>query len=204
MASFVEYVGLGFNCEVAYEIRRAGQSRAHFFDWASTPLLSLTEMIEARLEGARETISDDIDGMIRDDVFFHRFHGPHSAEKVAHLRRRFLHPLGKRCYVLKIDYAFPADVVRLMDALDDISPDYALVVVCEPSFHEKTVHHATFNLQIDDRVFLRPLKRFAPLEDASDSHRVSWEAIWSEFSLGRAETARTVLHADPMTVDLAA
>lgn len=189
MTGFVEYVGLGYNCEVAYQFRRVGFTRANFFDWASTPHQTVTAIIEAGFEGAREQTSDDIDGMIRDDVFYHRFHGPHSAEKVAHLTRRFLNPIGRRCYFLKADYISPAEVVRLMDALDEISTDYALVILRLSAVHYQT------SLEVAPRVFPRILHRFAPLDDASDGHYLGWEAVFAEFPLTQPASTKVNLAA---------
>ncbi len=199
MGVYAEYIGLGYNCEVAYEIRRAGQTRAQFFDWASTPVDTISQIIEARFEGAREDIEDDTDGMVRDKRFFHRFHGPHSAEKVDHLSRRFLTPIGRRCYILKADYVSPGQIVRLMDAIDDINRDYALVVV-----RTEIAQNLTCIETGDVRLQTRTLRRFAPLDDASDSHRVSWEAIWSEFQLAASDIGASMHLVDPMSVDLAA
>ena len=175
---FDEYVSLGSNCEVAFQLRRGGQTTAHFFDWASTPTCALIALLQDRFAAisADRRLDPQPDGMVLDHHYGYRFYGPYCAEKAAHLATKFLKPTGRRCYILKLAQTITKkDLRNIMRALRAINPDVTLVVLR----HAKYASRPLTMPGVADRF----LRRLAPLEDAHDGHIVSWDHVFMEFPL---------------------
>lgn len=148
---FDEYVSLGYNCEVAFQLKRLfGSDRAGFFNWRITDQPQLVALLQRRFEGILQPDKlgvGEAPGMIRDLAYHYQIHSPFASpdfladpdfsekldrerEKMDHLAERFLHPSGRRCYFFKPRFGITqAEADEVMMYLDRISPDYALVVL---------------------------------------------------------------------------
>jgi SAM-dependent methyltransferase len=191
---FDEYISLGWNCEVAFQVRRVlGRDDASFFNWGIFEIDSLISLIEARFEGTfnADAIAWDADYQLpRDHNFDFAFHGPWGFElhddpafliklqahqaKAAHLARRFLTPRGRRLYLYKPPYTMPTEKVeRLAELLAEITPDATMAIF-------RLAHESSSNAthpMLRERV----LQRAAPVDDASDGHLASWDTVFAEF-----------------------
>lgn len=151
MTDFDEYVSLGYNCEVAWQLRRAhGDDRAGFFNWRITDTSQLVALLQRRFEGLLKPDQigpGEAPGMIRDLSYHYQIHSPFETTdfasdpdfiakldlergKMSHLAERFKNPEGRRCYFLKPRFDLTqGEADEVMRCLDRCSPDYVLVVL---------------------------------------------------------------------------
>jgi len=192
---FDEYVSLGYNCEVAFQLRRAlGRDESGFFNWGIFDIDSLIALIESRFEGAfclGQRGWDESNQLARETHYRFSFHGPwrpgrplddpQFAEglvahrtKVKHLADRFPNHQGRRLYLCRPACTQPAEKVeRLAKLLSRITPDATLVLMrlsCESSSNAR-------HPMIAERI----LERAAPADAAEDGHAPSWDAVFAEF-----------------------
>jgi hypothetical protein len=173
---FDEYVSLGSNCEVAFQLDRAFPSRRkHLFDWKITPLSALLDLLESRFAGIAEAVAPgEHDGMSMDARYGFQFHNQpvhQEREKCAYLGERFMAPTGRRCYILK-PQAPPSDsdLARLRRLLDRLAHDYALVVLRRP----------------DDPVPLGPshtLRFYAPAHAANEGDEAGYDDLFVDYPI---------------------
>lgn len=192
MGPFDEYVSLGGNCEVAFQMRRAlGRDQSGICSWWFMDLPALLALLR---DGFRKILMPNNlipwpGHMVRDTAYGYCFHSPFEAEqpiddpnfadllaehreKVEHLKGRFYRPSGRRVYFLKlVQQPLDGELAELVSHLRTIGADFALVVLTvEP-----------MEADLGPEVHFRTLERFAPIEAAQDGHEPSWDRIFAEF-----------------------
>lgn len=174
---FDEYVSLGFNCEVAFQLDRVAPARRkHFFDWKITPLAALRLLLENRFADVAQTVAPgDHDGMTMDSRYGFQFHNQpvhQEREKCAYLADRFLSPDGRRCYILKPESgATERDIKDIRGLLDRFDEGYELVVLRRPddlNLAGETAHTLRF---------------FAPLHAANEGDVAAYDRLFARFPL---------------------
>ena len=136
---FDEYVSLGFNCEVAFQMRRRlGEAPAGFFNWRVADVAAICRLIQRRFA---DLMRDDMVmpganvEMRQDMLYGYEFHRtddlPAERAKMAALGQRFLDQQGRRLYLMKpYDRDLtPATLALLADHLRQIDPDHAVVLL---------------------------------------------------------------------------
>lgn len=174
---FDEYVSLGLNCEVAFQLDRVAlERRKHFFDWKITPHAALRSLLENRFAGVAATVAPgEHDGMTMDARYGFQFHNQpvhQEREKCAYLANRFLSPDGRRCYILKPESgAAERDIQALCYQLDRFDRDYKLVVLRRPNgpnLAGETVHMLDF---------------FAPVHAANEGDVAGYNRLFDRYPL---------------------
>ena len=190
-----EYISLGYNCEVAFQLQRsAHQNASSFFDWGIFELESICYLIENRF--AKILLAENLEWDSRNSLFFKRlfrysFHGPWLdgnpsddsdfyckldiyRNKCMYLSNRFLNPDRPRVYFYKNSGdVSPHLVVRIVKLLQDISSNFHLVLL-------RNAEQRILNIN-SPIVYERILNRFAPEGNARDSHVASWNKVLTEF-----------------------
>ncbi|WP_082501294.1 DUF1796 family putative cysteine peptidase [Methylobacterium sp. Leaf88] len=200
---FSEYVSLGNNCEVAFQIRRVlGRDSSSFFSWNVTPLGSLESLLRSKFSGilSRENLSIHGSGaLINDSSHHYKFHSPFADAfmgdsnfevQYEELKKKFdyltLKFLRKRTEIENVAYFYKCDehstkidfqiaVVKIRDLIAEIQGNnsFKLVFIQDEAFREED-----WGL---DNIANRYLKRLAPWADATDGHVQSWDRIFREF-----------------------
>lgn len=192
----IEFLSLGYNCEVAFQIRRRfGSEQSCFFDWGVFDIEAVLSLLESRFRGMLrpESLSwDSINQLPHDSGHGYSFHAPWGKEealsdrefskklsdhcnKAVHLAQKFLNPEHPRIYFYKQQkHCSPERLLRLSEVLQDISPASILVLLRRPQQPATTARHPI--------LLERVLKRFAPESDAKDADIASWDAVFDEFS----------------------
>lgn len=194
---FDEYVSLGWNCEGAYQIKRAlGRDDSSFFSWNVTPIDALVSLIHGRMAGAYSSTAVGWDAnwqLARESLYGFSFHGPWAAgdphadsdfdaklarhrAKAEHLAAKFFEPRGRRLYLYKPEWVDPTKTHKielLAKLLANVSPDAVLVVVREAKHLPCAARHPILCERI--------IQRQAPVTDARDADLDSWDAIFAEF-----------------------
>lgn len=174
---FNEYVSLGSNCEVAFQLDRvAPLRRKHLFDWKVTPLSALLDLLENRFAGIAESVvPGEHDGMTMDARYGFQFHNQpvhQEREKCAYLSERFMSPDGRRCYILKPQTPpSDCDLILLRRLLDRFDHDYALVVLRRPDDPASAI--------CDSHV----LRFFAPNHAANEGDEAGYDDLFASYPL---------------------
>jgi hypothetical protein len=192
---FDEYVSLGYNCEVGFQIRRIlGHDEASYFSWGIFPIDSIIALIEAKFCGVfnRDSLAWDKSHQLpRETTFDFAFHGPWHTDnptndpdferalseyrhKAAHLARKFLRPGGNRLYIYKPICTQPKEKVdRLAQLLASISPQSTMVLL---RLSYETSSNATHPMIVE-----RVLEHAAPADAVDRAHEPSWDRLFAEF-----------------------
>lgn len=198
---FDRYASLGYNCEGAFQIRRAlGRDDSNFFSWNITTFDALDSLLANRFEGIMnvENFRHHTMDLVRDLAGDYMFHSlfPHEEninysdypeivqehqEKAAYLVEKFIAAAQsddiRTCYFYKTDEADARDrSVRVRDLLLDLSEgrqNFQLVTIQTADRQESSWD--------EPMVFNRYAKRFAAIDDAHDGHVSSWDRIFAEF-----------------------
>ena len=207
------YISLGSNCEVGFQLRRwLGRDVATFFNWLVTPLDALVKVIEADFAGvyAKENLRPTGDEeMIFDAGSGLKFHsafrkelgrnlsGPRfdelyaeSAAKYAMLAQRFrtlAQSSNRVAYLVKTtDEEARHKTMAVHDVLKAHYPDHNFTLVALQTSDREEADWGEANVRN------RYLTRFADPSRAHDGHVPSWDRIFSEFPL-RAEAVKRVI-----------
>jgi hypothetical protein len=159
---FDRYVGLGLNCEVAFQVRRlSGRSDAHVFDWQLTTQESLVHVLRTdfadylrlpnlELPPDRRYVLDTATGLQFHHLFPTAIDGtivpgrmardfPRLRSRADHLIRRWRDTVASDLTVLylrrdPIDELTPANMIELRDVLRECYPAhrFALLWVRDP------------------------------------------------------------------------
>ena len=200
---FSEYVPLGWNCEVAFQLRRVlGQDIASFFSWNITPLHALESLLASRFDGILkdENLSPHGSALINDHSHDFKFHSPFASvdfradpdyaakledhrRKARHLIDKLYRPRGpeeRTAYFYKVETvedlsAMRSQLVRIRELLAALHPggSFALVVMLDQRHAEPPWG--------EPHIHNRYLKRLAPVDDATDGHVSSYDKIFREF-----------------------
>lgn len=194
--SFASWVSLGFNCEVAFQFRRAlGADSSSFFSWNITeiePLLAVLAGDFSNILLDHNVEAHPGDGLIIDHAYGYRWHGffttprpqddPAFAErmeeqraKASHLVKKFRTAVGgRRCYFYKPrETILPEQAAKLVEALKAYGDNHELVIVRSREFADRPLGVSG--------LYERFLDRVAPDHDATDGHVQSWDRIFQEF-----------------------
>jgi hypothetical protein len=202
-ALYSEYVSLGYNCEVGFQIRRVlGREDSSFFNWNITHMAQLKSLLASRFSGILkpDNLEQHADGgLVLDKSHGHLFHSPFATpnpfeddkfeahleeyrNKTNYLIDKFYDVSGKRrCYFYKSEVDVDRkDCTYVRDELAKLgNDDFSLVILRHRDLTEDPWG--------EDQIYLRYLRRLAPWDDAADGHIDSWDAVFREFP-----------HRDPM------
>lgn len=194
MRTFDEYVSLGGNCEVAFQLRRLlGRDSSSFFSWLFVDLDQVNALLGNRFAGILrpENLGRWPGGMVLDQAYGYKFHSPFATEepqadpefeqKLADHRSKAEYLIDKLNQPARRAYFFkPMEPLTSPDGLEElrshlaaIGGDFALILLTEQPL----------NFELGDRIFNRTLERFAPYDNATDGHEPSWDRVFSEFPL---------------------
>ena len=201
---FDEYVSLGFNCEIAFQLqRRLGREPAGFFNWRITEadaLLSLlrsdfADLLRPEAIGPGENVA-----MLTDRTHGYQLHVPAcmvaERAKMEHLASRFRDPIGRRCYILKPrpeTGMTRGQVAALISLLDAIDPDFHLVVLQQEQ--RQTL--------LPDRVSEHVLDFFAPMHAADQGDEAGYDRLFDAFPLYAASYRPCRYMSAPSTITVA-
>lgn len=197
---FDEYVSLGCNCEVGFQMAwRTGKESTGFFDWRIADPENVLALLRTGFFGLLHPgriVQGENAAMLADCRTGFQFHTPFPAgadfrshpgfaavianerAKFQHMARKFLNPIGRRCYLMKLRPAQTVDrdtLLEIVDRLDRIDPDFHLVVVRGPEWegHDFSIR----------RVSARTLGFIAPMHEADKGDTAGWHRIFDEFPL---------------------
>lgn len=201
---FDQYVSLGANCEVAFQFRRVlGKDFSSFFQWNVTLQEPLKNLLSSRFSGIakRNMLRYPGSGTLVEDLSYnYHFHWAGSLEgfpgdtpdelfeenerKLQYLADKFIRNLQSTnrmafFYALRepvVDYSFFSDILKILDSLAERRLDAAFIVLSTVDKSELPA-----DALIEPRLYFRNLRRFAPWEDATDGHVLSWDAVFREF-----------------------
>jgi hypothetical protein len=201
---YLEYIPLGINCEVAFQIRRIlGFDSSSFFSWNVTKMESVISLLEHRFAGILNW--DDItpvsgNDLLSDPSHDFKFHSPFLRgrvkddsefdqkreifeKKVAYLTEKFFivrAPNDYSAYFYKYDgNDSPVYVhkraLRIRDLLCEIHRNGNFVLVILQ--HESRTEAPWAEPNLSNRY----LKRVSPWSDATDGHVQSWDRVFRDF-----------------------
>lgn len=195
MEYFDQYVSLGYNCEVGFQIRRLlGHDETSYFSWGIFHIDSIIALIEEKFCGVFNHDSlawDKSHQLSRETKFDFAFHGPwltghpindpeferelsEHRQKAAHLAQKFLRPGGNRLYIYKPICTQPKEKIdRLAQLLANISPQSTMVLL---RLGYETSSNATHPMIVE-----RVLEHAAPADAADMAHEPSWDRLFAEF-----------------------
>ena len=181
---FDQYVSLGFNCEVAFQMRRRlGDAPSGFFNWRVADVDAICRLIRRRFQAIM------LDGcigpganvaMLRDELNGFEFHTTDDIAgeraKMTALGRRFLAPEGRRLYLLK---PYDRDLTdsamhQLAAALDGIDTDYRLVLLLNDRQNAPT---------LPDRFTVERLRFHAPDHQADQGDAEGYDRVFDRYPL---------------------
>jgi len=200
---FDEYVSLGSDCEVGFQIRRIlGQDSSSFFNWNVTNLVALKNLLENRFSGVfrAENLSVAGVGMLTDHRYEYQFRSPFDRmeyrddpayaaklqdlhEKSRYLVEKFLRPRPEAhatAYFYKVSVydelaaARPA-LLQVRDILSVIHRASTFVIIAVMGEDRR---EPPWGLPL---IHDRYLRRIAPWDDAADGHVPSWDRLFQEF-----------------------
>ncbi len=199
--AFSHWVSLGFNCEVAFQMRRVlGRDSSSFFSWNITPLAALSSLLDSRFAGILQpgNLSDHGDGvLVRDASHGYSFHSPFAtpnphddpafAGKLAEFRVKVGYLLDKFAAI-----AASGEPVAYFHRTEE--PDARAIgehlMELLGRYHGEVRNFVLVLIQPQDRqepdwatprLANRYLRRLAPFDDAPDGHVQSWDRIFAEF-----------------------
>ncbi len=177
---FDEYVSLGYNCEVAFQLRRIqGFDNAHFFNWNITEPEQLAAVLDADFAGVMDDTTPH-NGLMRDGRYGFHFHGAGSKSadrgKADHLISKFRNTQRRRCYFLTVHR--------------DISQPL-LASICRGLYRIAGAHFSLVlvrrNGEVQGLRYARVVEReVAFLADPNATDRgdiAGWNALFAEFPL---------------------
>lgn len=200
MKGFDEYVSLGCNCEVGFQMAwRTGKESTGFFDWRIADPTNVLALMRSGFFGLLRPdriVQGENEAMLADGLTGFQFHTPfptgvdfradprfssmiaNERAKFQHMARKFLNPDGRRCYLMKLRPAQTVErevLLEVVDHLNRISPDFHLVVVRGPEWdgHDFDI----------SRVSARTLDFIATMHEADKGDTAGWRRIFDEFPL---------------------
>jgi hypothetical protein len=199
-----EYISLGSDCEVGFQIRRIlGHDSSSYFSWNVTDLQALKRVLENRFEGVLQLGNVSVHGdggLLNDHLYEYKFHSPFDRpdyENDPAFEAKFQDHREKSQYLIdKFLRERPADHATAYF--------YKVAVTEEPGAPQRIlpevrdilagIHGASpFNIiavMAEDRredpwglprIHNRTLRRIAPWNDAPDGHVNSWDRLFYEF-----------------------
>lgn len=181
---FDNYVSLGFNCEVAFQMRRRlGDAPSGFFNWRVADVDAICRLIRRRFQAI---MLDGCTGpganvaMLRDGLNGFEFHATDDVAgertKMTALGRRFLAPEGRRLYLLKPYNRDLTDTAmyKLAAALDGIDTDYRLVLLLNDRQLAPT---------LPDRFTVERLRFHAPDHQADKGDAEGYDRVFDRYPL---------------------
>ncbi|WP_177185058.1 DUF1796 family putative cysteine peptidase [Sphingobium sp. YR768] len=193
------YVSLGNNCEIAFQMRRVrGVHKGGFFNWNITNLDVLIAILQNDFAGLLQehNIVHFQSDLFRDLQYRHCFHADFSTpdlnadgkfqEKLENLRSKtyhFIHSFrtlkdsGRTVFFYKTH-----ETENLLDRIVTVR-DILTSYVPYGQFDLVVAQPVEQLLKGQDRqnIYFRPLARLAPGNDATDGHVRSWDIIFREF-----------------------
>lgn len=197
-APYDHYISLGSNCEVAFQFRRVLQKdSSSFFSWNITNWLSLKRVLDVDFQDILHphNIAFTHRGLYADRGHGYHYHGsfktddPHSEpdfqqlldadrSKLTYLAGKFREQMATgRCALFYRPFENDGDArqnaIEVRERLLRYGENFTLVVIQHQSFDEPDWN--------EDGIANVYLKRYAPGDDATDGHVLSYDAIFSRF-----------------------
>lgn len=193
------YVPLGYNCEVAFQMRRVlGGDKANFFNWNISPLDAVISLLSNNFS---DILEDGNLVQYTGDLYLDKSHGyaihadfntpdpqddPEYAAKLQSLREKVTYFVGR---FRSLDQAGRAvffykpeeteNVEERIRTIRDLLTRYIPIASFELVIAQPI---SILSEQYDDgNIHYRQLTRTAPPWDAHDGHVSSWDRIFSEF-----------------------
>ncbi len=202
--SFDEYVSLGSDCEVGFQIRRIlGRDSSTFCNWNVTSVSTLERLLANRFDGVLQDGNIDVHGdgfMLLDRGYDYKFHSPFEGydfradpdydakwadylDKTRYLIDKFLRPRPaehRTAYFYKVE---PVEELATARRLLPLVRSH-LGEIHGASHFELIVVMAQDRAEApwgEERIHNRYVRRIAPWDDATDGHVSSWDRIFREF-----------------------